>query len=102
MAKKEKTRQRAEARATLSRIKQGKAPTPEELAEAPWLHFWAVVEIWDSHSLFGVVTGHPNRQDGNWVVTSELLWLSPDEKSARTLSRFYRLGAPMQSLGWKL
>ena len=84
MVESEKMQRRMkEAKAALSRIKRGKSPTAEELAEAPWLHFWTVVELWDSRSLFGVVTGHPNRQDGNWVVTSKLLWLAPDRRFER-------------------
>lgn len=81
-----------EAEAAMQRIREGISPTVEELAEAPHLEFWSVVTDGETFALQGVVTGHPNLQDGLIITTSQLLWVAEDRKSARTVSRFYRLG----------
>lgn len=82
-----------EAEAAMQRIREGISPTVEELAEAPHLEFWGVVTDGDTFALRGVVTGHPKLQDGAIITTSQLLWVADDRKSARTLSRFYKLGS---------
>ena len=84
-----------DARDALQRIHRGEAPTPEELAAAPRLDFWGVVMAGQLPSLVGVVTGHPNLRQGAKIVTSNLLWISDDGHAARTVSRFYRLGVPL-------
>lgn len=88
---------RRDARAALARIRRGEAPTAEELAAAPRLDFWSVVAVGPSFALVGVVTGHPDLRQGAKVLTSDLLWLSEDRTAARTVSRFYRLGVPMDA-----
>ena len=85
----------SDARDALARIHRGEAPTVEELAAAPRLDFWGVVEIQDTFALVGVVTDHPNLRQGAKIVTSTLLWASEDWSAARTVSRFYRLGVPL-------
>lgn len=85
-----------EARAALRRIRRGESPTPEELAAAPQLDFWCLVEDDVYCVLQGEVTGHPRLADGALIGTSPLLWLSEDAMSARTVSRFYRLGVRLQ------
>lgn len=83
-----------EAEAAMQRIREGISPSVEELAEAPHLEFWGVIIDDDTLALRGVVTGHPNLQDRLIITTSQLLWVADDRKSARTVSRFYRLGRP--------
>ena len=83
------------ARDALERIKRGELPTPEERATAPKLDFWCLVVEPPFPILQGVVTGHPHLADGEMIGTSPLLWVSEDETSARTVSRFYRLGVPL-------
>ena len=81
----------------MARIWRGKGPTPDELAAAPLLDFWAVTAV-DGHlALTGVVTDHPTLRRGARIVTSMLLWVSDDRRAARTLSRFYRLGKPLET-----
>ena len=88
-----------EAREALVRIERGEAPTPEELAAAPRLDFWCVVMAGHLPALAGVVTGHPNLRKGAKIVTSNVLWISDDCRAARTVSRFYRLGVPLDEGG---
>jgi hypothetical protein len=78
--------------ADLGRIVEDAAPTPEELAAAPLLDAWAV-SARPSMCLIGSVTGHP-LLDGPMIRTSELWAFAPTLGWVRTLSRFYRLGAP--------
>lgn len=85
------------ARAALERISRGESPTAEELASAPLLDFWCVVVEPPFPVLQGVVTGHPRLADGAMIGTSPLLWLAEDQSAARTLSRFYRLGVPLDN-----
>lgn len=81
-----------DAGADLERIEKGEAPTPDELARAPRLEFWCVVEDGPFRVLQGVVSGHPHIRDGALVATSPLVVLAENRCWARTLSRFYRLG----------
>lgn len=85
-----------DAREALCRIHRGEAPTPDELAAAPRLDFWCVVMAGPLPALAGVVTGHPSLRQGAKIVTSNLLWISDDCRAARTVSRFYRLGVPLE------
>lgn len=95
----EHPRQRlAGARDALARIRRGEAPTADELAAAPRLDFWWVVDEGPVLVLQGVVTGHPHLADGALIGTSPLLWLAADRAAARTLSRFYRLGPPLEEI----
>lgn len=86
------------AQAALERLERGESPTEEELAGAPLLNYWTVVPEGRFLILQGQVTGHPRLADNDFIETSALLWLAPDTTIARTLSRFYRLGAPIEYL----
>jgi len=83
------------ARDALARIEKGLSPTADELAAAPLLEFWCVVVDQPYPILQGIVGGHPHLEDGAMIGTSPVLWLAEDRSAARTLSRFYRLGAPL-------
>jgi hypothetical protein len=85
------------ARTALERIERGEAPTPAELAAAPQLEGWYRTEHGGCLALGGFVSGHPTLADGAHIATSPLLWMSDDERAARTLSRFYRLGMPLEA-----
>ena len=87
-----------EAMKAMVRVWRGIGPTPEELAAAPMLDFWAITAVDGCLALTGVVTGHPVLEHGARIITSPLLWLSDDRRAARTLSRFYRLGARMDEV----
>lgn len=82
----------------LARIYRGEAPTAEELAEAPRLDFWTIGAEDGVLVLQGVVTGHPLLEEGAYIRTSALMWLSDDRTVARTVSRFYRLGVRFDEL----
>lgn len=43
--------------------------------------------------LMGHAFGHPNIDDGRRAITSEVYYVDPDRRLARTLSRWYRLGS---------
>lgn len=85
-----------DAKEALARLERGETPSAAELASAPQIDFWYLTEHGLVLALGGVVTGHPNLADGAHVCTSALLWIADDKKTARTLSRFYRLGVPLE------
>lgn len=76
------------------RIKEGRLPTEAELQAAPLLTGWALSAEPRFHRLVGVVSGHPIIDDG-WCTTSVVLVIAPHRKWAHTVSRLYRLGAPL-------
>ncbi len=84
-----------EAAETLTRLKKGEYPSAAVLAAAPKLELWYLTERHGVAALGGVVTGHPTLPEGAHIRTSCLLWLADDQRAARTISRFYRLGAPL-------
>ena len=92
----------AAAKEALERIRQGEAPTAEELAAAPMLQFWCIVLDGPLPLFQGVVTGLPRIPDGHLIGTSPIIWVAPDETAARTVSRWYRLGVPLTAAVPKL
>lgn len=80
------------------RVQRGDAPTPAELAAAPRLDAWCVDGTGRYAVLRGIVTGHPRLIDGSAIRTSALLWLADDGTAARTVSRWYALGEPLEAL----
>jgi hypothetical protein len=79
----------------LVRIAAGWRPDVEYLASAPLIDRYAV---WArvSECLAGDVSDHPVLGTRK-VVTSQLWAISPELGWARTYSRFYRLGAPLNA-----
>ena len=77
----------------LERIAEGYGPTPEDLAGAPVLERWQT-DARVVRSLVGIVDRHPVLPPGRHVRTSEV-YATDGRTWARTLSRFYALGAPM-------
>ena len=76
-------------------LRHGAIPTETELAEAPVLTAWALVEAGAGlHRLVGSVRGHPILGTG-WCTTSVVLALDPGRAWARTVSRMYRLADPL-------
>ena len=63
------------------------------LESAPLLTGWAPVLTPGGLHLVGRAVGHPLHGD-RMVMTTPLWWADPDGRWARTLSRFYRIGAP--------
>lgn len=87
-----------DATEALVRLKRGEVPSAEELAAAPLLETWYLTERHNFLALGGTVFGHPTLPDAAEVRTSCVIWLADDRRSARTVSRFYRLGTPLQDL----
>lgn len=79
----------------LRRIEQGIGPTADELAAAPSIIDWRMTYRFEP-ALTGSVHGHPNLADGP-AVTSGLFYLDRAAGYARTMSRFYRLGPPIET-----
>jgi hypothetical protein len=76
-------------------IRNGKLPSPADLAAAPILTHWALTEDGSGlPRLVGVVRGHPLLGSG-WCTTSTVLAMAPDATWARTVSRLYRLDEPL-------
>lgn len=76
----------------LQAIGDGLKPTPDDLLDAPILEDWRP-ETRTVRVLAGRVHGHPNFPAGRPIVTSDL-YASDGRSWARSLSRWYRLGAP--------
>jgi len=82
----------------LARIRDGTAPTAEDLATAPRLESWAIGVRDGAPVLIGKVARHPVLGDRP-IVTSCVWALDPHRTSwARTLSRWYALGTPAQAV----
>ena len=72
-------------------------PTPTQLDAAPHLIDWhPVLRLPGMPALFGVCPDHPHLS-GRGIVTSWLLHLDPASGLARTRSRWYRLGLPLEA-----
>lgn len=82
----------------LEHLEAGALDIAQILATAPLLEDHRLVLGW-CHAMKGIVTGHPLLPDGNEIVTSQLIYMNPDIGLARTLSRWYRLGAPRPKRG---
>ena len=81
------------------KLSDGELPTEAELAGAPLLTGWVLGEGPGGYSrLGGFVSGHPSLADG-WCWTSVVLYLETNRRWARTVSRLYRLGDPLNSGG---
>ncbi len=73
----------------LTDIAAGTRPTALDLAEAVTMHGFTI----GHHRvpcLVGIVSDHP-RLGSRMITTSQLFYVDPDGKWARTFSRFYRL-----------
>ena len=64
------------------------------LQQAPLLEDWVPILTRQGVQLLGRVTGHPILGDGT-AATTQLWFADPDGAWVRILSRFYRLGPPL-------
>jgi hypothetical protein len=76
------------------RLRQRGSVSPIELRFAHRIDDWVFLQTPLGIQLMGNVTGHP-LLGGRAVVTSPLWFADPDGAWIRSLSRFYRLGAPL-------
>jgi hypothetical protein len=67
--------------------------SPSLLRNAPVLENWIPTLTPEGLHLVGRASGHPIHGD-RMVMTTQLWWADPSGEWVRTLSRFYRLGAP--------
>jgi hypothetical protein len=77
----------------LDRIRVGQAPNDREYREAPLIGGWRTIFDPTGLRLTGQVLDHPRIRAGV-AMTSQLWAADPSGLWVRTLSRFYRLGAP--------
>ena len=80
----------------LDLIRELKAPTIRDFANAPVLENWSVGRR-SEIALVGEVIGHPDIIDGHRSTTSGLYYLDPRAGYARTQSRWWRLGTPARA-----
>ena len=76
------------------RFERGRPVSPFMLQNAPFLEDWAPAITPQGVQLIGHVRGHPLLRDCA-AVTTPLWFADPDGGWARSLSRFYRLGSPL-------
>jgi hypothetical protein len=76
------------------RLQSGHSISPALLQKAPLLKDWVPAMTPAGVRLAGVVTGHPVHGD-RAAVTSPVWFADPKGTWVRTLSRFYRLGPPL-------
>ena len=76
------------------RLELGRPVSPIMLQKAPLLEDWVPAVTPQGVQLIGQVTGHPLLGD-RAIATSSVWFADPDGAWARTLSRFYRLGPPL-------
>ena len=70
-------------------------PTVAEIAEAPLLAGWRVlISPQGSPVIWGQVSGHPRLGD-TMISTSRLIAINQSAGWARSISRWFRLGAPI-------
>nr|WP_314256816.1 DUF6634 family protein [uncultured Devosia sp.] len=79
----------------LKLIEQLMAPRIYDFATAPILNDWSIGQRHEI-ALVGRVEGHASIPDKKLVTTSGLYFLDPVAGYARTLSRWYRLGKPLE------
>lgn len=77
----------------LQSLREGKQPAPEILDYSPRLYDWNQTTR-PAACLEGLVQEHPLLGRNRLIITSDLYYLDPEMRFARTLSRFYRLGKP--------
>lgn len=75
----------------LRAVAEGAAPCPEDLETAPVIDGWVFGER-SMTTMIGTLIGHPRLPDGP-VHTTEIWAIDPHRRWARTLSRYYVLGA---------
>jgi hypothetical protein len=76
------------------RLERGRPVSPLVLQKAPLLEDWEPAITPQGVQLVGHVTGHPLLGDCA-AFTTPLWFADPDGGWARSLSRFYRLGPPL-------
>lgn len=76
-----------------ARLQQARSVSAALLRSAPLIDEWLIAMTPGGLQLIGDITGHPHLGD-RMAVTSPLWFADPEGRWVRTLSRFYRVGAP--------
>lgn len=79
-------------------VGEGALPNQERLLHAPLIENWHLATR-QVLCLRGEITGHPLLGHAPHGMTSDLWLLAPQRGFARTLSRYYRLGARTENQG---
>jgi hypothetical protein len=79
--------------ADLEAYGEGQEPSPDELAVAPLVEDWRLGQR-VATAVHGTTFDHPVLLGPRNIATSELYFLDPALRWARTFSRVYRLGSP--------
>jgi hypothetical protein len=75
----------------LRSLNAGAAPFEQQLQASPLLDQWSFGFL-PAPCLIGAVYQHPTLGNRPTINTSELIFIDPSRRWARTRSRFYRLG----------
>lgn len=78
----------------VSQLCAGAEPNKSDLAHAPLIADWRVALTPVGLRLVGRVASHPHAPNSRTRITSQLWVADAGGRWVRTLSRFYRLGAP--------
>ena len=81
----------------LDRLKMTGHPSDADLATAPILNMWRMA-VRPDRALIGFVDGHPSVVAGHTALTSGLYAIDTTAGWARTWSRFYLLGRPLDPI----
>ncbi len=79
----------------IERLAADGAPTAADLARAPVLDLYRPAQR-TAAALIGVVTGHPTVRDRHVALTTEIFAIDPERSWARSWSRLYALGSPVE------
>ncbi|OYR15237.1 DUF6634 family protein [Brucella thiophenivorans] len=82
----------------LKSLRDGNELNSEVLSKSPVLNGWSQTTR-STACLEGVVQEHPRLGKSKVILTSDLYYLDPEMRFARTLSRYYRLGKPAKFKG---
>jgi hypothetical protein len=74
-------------------LRTGEIPRSIDLKAAPTIDQWSYGLV-PARCIVGSVRGHPILSNRARVQTSELILIDPENRWARTWSRYYLLGAP--------
>lgn len=79
-------------------IASGWRPSADILDAAPFLDKWMPIMHRGLRmpALAGKIDDHPRLRGSRIITTSPVLWVSEDRTYARCLSRWYRLGQPLE------
>ncbi len=79
----------------IERLAANGAPTAADLARAPVIDLYRSAQR-PTTALIGVVSGHPTVRNRHVAMTTEIFAIDPERSWARSWSRLYALGSPVE------